>query len=105
MPRQKGTPKTGGRKVGTPNRVTRDIRELAQVYGESALGTLVGVMGDASSPPETRIRAAGMLLDRAYVKPTESIQANITQEPPELTGEALTEEIKRRGLPTPFLEE
>ena len=105
MPRQKGAPKTGGRKAGTPNRVTLDIRELAQVYGESALGTLVCIMGDASSPPETRIRAASMLLDRAYGKPTESIQASITQEPPELTGWALAEELKRRGLPTSFLEE
>jgi hypothetical protein len=28
--RPKGTPKTGGRKAGTPNKVTREVRELAQ---------------------------------------------------------------------------
>ncbi len=27
MPRPKGLPKTGGRKAGTPNRVTREVRE------------------------------------------------------------------------------
>jgi hypothetical protein len=30
MPRQKGTPKTGGRKKGTPNRLTRDVREYVE---------------------------------------------------------------------------
>jgi hypothetical protein len=32
MPRPNGTPKTGGRRRGTPNRVTREVREfLAEV--------------------------------------------------------------------------
>jgi hypothetical protein len=30
MPRQKGTPKTGGRQAGTPNRVTASIRQAFQ---------------------------------------------------------------------------
>jgi hypothetical protein len=28
MPRRKGTPKTGGRRKGSPNRVTRAVREF-----------------------------------------------------------------------------
>ncbi len=28
MPRPKGTPKTGGRRKGTPNRVTRELRQM-----------------------------------------------------------------------------
>ena len=30
MPRQKGTPKTGGRVAGTPNRITASIRQAFQ---------------------------------------------------------------------------
>lgn len=42
MPRPKGLPKTGGRKAGTPNRITREVREAIlrafdQVGGEDYL--------------------------------------------------------------------
>lgn len=32
MPRPKGLPKTGGRKKGTPNKVTREAREAALAF-------------------------------------------------------------------------
>ncbi len=36
MARPKGTPKTGGRKKGTPNKTTAEIKELvAQLVGEN----------------------------------------------------------------------
>lgn len=34
MPRKKGSPKTGGRKRGTPNRVTREFRETVRLLLE-----------------------------------------------------------------------
>lgn len=37
MPREKGSPKTGGRKAGTPNKVTKATKEvLAQFIGDEA---------------------------------------------------------------------
>lgn len=35
--RPKGLPKSGGRTKGTPNRVTADIKALAQTYGPEAI--------------------------------------------------------------------
>lgn len=61
--------KTGGRTLGTLNRVTREIKELASPYGAEALGTLVEVMRSNGSPPAARIAAAREVLDRAYGKP------------------------------------
>lgn len=34
MPKQKGSPKTGGRKAGTPNKATSDIREKIKTFLE-----------------------------------------------------------------------
>lgn len=44
MPREKGTTKTGGRKAGTPNRQTSEIREtLRGLFGE-----LIESLGDVN---------------------------------------------------------
>lgn len=70
----KGLPKTGGRRRGTPNKTTADIRALAQEFGEAALRKLVEVMNHADSPPQAKISAANALLDRGYGKPSELVE-------------------------------
>lgn len=58
----------GGRQKGTPNKVTADVRALAQAYGPKALEVLAEIMQSKSQPPAARVSAAKELLDRAYGK-------------------------------------
>lgn len=79
MARPKGMPKTGGRKRGTPNRATAEVRVLAGQYTEDAVTTLVDIMRDEKQPAVARVSAANGLLDRAHGKPP---QAVVTAEVP-----------------------
>ena len=60
--------KTGGREKGTPNKATASLKEAAQVHTETALATIVELLGDDSAPA-TRLAAAIALLDRGHGKP------------------------------------
>lgn len=65
--------KTGGRKAGTPNKATADIKAIAQPYGPGAVDALVKIMKDEAAPESARVRAASELLDRGYGKPKQAI--------------------------------
>lgn len=65
--------KTGGRKKGTPNKATRDIKALAQQYGDAAVAALAEIMRDKKKPPAARVAAAKELIDRGYGKATQPI--------------------------------
>lgn len=65
--------KTGGRRKGTPNRATREITELARQYVPAAVKELARLARAAESE-SARVSAIGMLLDRAYGKPSQAIQ-------------------------------
>jgi len=65
---EKKRAKTGGRKAGTPNRVTAEVRTLAQQHGADAIGTLAEIMADTTRNENARIAAARELLDRGYGK-------------------------------------
>jgi len=68
-----------GRRKGTANRVTRQIREAAQEHGEAALKKLVSLMnkGDTDS---VKLGAAKEILDRAYGKSVINADINVTRE-------------------------
>ncbi len=67
--RSKGTPKTGGRQKGTPNKATAGIRKAAQAHGLAALKKLVAL---TKSKNETVVLAAcNAILDRAYGRPAQ----------------------------------
>lgn len=70
--RPKGLPKTGGRKKGSPNKATADVKALAGVYGASAIEKLAYLMEKGESEQVQRA-AASDLLDRAYGKPAQVI--------------------------------
>ena len=70
--RPKGLPKTGGRKPGTPNKVSNAVKELASAHGPEAIRTLVTLMKSADSDA-TRVSAAKEILDRAYGKATQIV--------------------------------
>ena len=72
----KGSPKgvkQGGRKKGTPNKSTAEIKELAQTYSTDALKTLAMIML-TSENDTAKIAAAKELLDRGYGKPTQAME-------------------------------
>ncbi len=66
--RPKGIPKTGGRVKGVPNKLTADVRALAQEYGPSAIQTLAEIMQDREQVAPARVAAAKELMDRGYGK-------------------------------------
>ncbi|PSL23465.1 hypothetical protein [Dyadobacter jiangsuensis] len=61
--------KTGGRKAGSKNIISADIRYLAQSYANTAIEVLFGLMTN-SKQDVVKISAARELLDRAYGKPS-----------------------------------
>lgn len=64
--------KTGGRALGTPNKVTAEIRDAARKHGPAALAELARIM--TSSPSDgARIAACREILDRAYGKAPQAI--------------------------------
>lgn len=61
--------KTGGRKAGTPNKVSRvDIRKTAAIFSLRAVATLVEIMENEKANNSDRIAAAKEILDRAHGK-------------------------------------
>jgi hypothetical protein len=73
----KGHKKFGGRTKGAPNRTSLDIRQLARQYTTEALETLVSILWDTESGASARVSAANILLDRAWGKPTQSVDDNV----------------------------
>ncbi|MGV0999409.1 MAG: hypothetical protein ACOYBQ_08805 [Fluviibacter sp.] len=63
--------KTGGRKAGTPNKITADVRALAQQYAPDVLAALLGIAGDIEQHGSARVAACKEILDRGYGKSQE----------------------------------
>lgn len=64
----------GGRKAGTPNRVTQDIRAIAQAHAGDAIAVLLEVMQGKALAPAARVQAARELLAYGYGKPGPVVQ-------------------------------
>lgn len=75
--RAKGAPRPegSGRKRGTPNRATRDVRAAAQKYTTRSLTTLVKLL--KSTNEDVRLKAAREILDRAHGKPMVSAELTV----------------------------
>lgn len=68
MPRgSKPGERRGGRAKGTPNKITSEIKAIAQQYGQEAIETIVSIMTNGESE-QARLAASKELLDRAYGK-------------------------------------
>lgn len=72
--RPKGLAKTGGRKPGVRNRVTRDLKEAAQRYTRRALKELWKIATTPSYPVEVRLKALESVLDRGHGRPARLIE-------------------------------
>ena len=66
-----------GRKRGAPNKVTAQVKTLAQEYGEQAISVLAKLMVESDSP-QAQIAAAKELLDRGYGKVTQHTELSGT---------------------------
>jgi hypothetical protein len=75
--RPKGQTKSGGRQPGSRNKATAEIKALAQEYAPAALKEAARLAKEAVSET-ARIAAIALVLDRAYGKAAQSIEANIT---------------------------
>ena len=64
--------KTGGRKKGTPNKATADVKAAAQMHGPAMIAELARLATQAESEA-ARVSAIGMLLDRGYGKSPQAI--------------------------------
>ena len=68
--------KTGGRKKGTPNKHTAEVRELAQQHGPACIERLAEIaMGDN---PTAAVSACKELLDRGWGKSVAPIELSGT---------------------------
>ena len=84
--------KTGGRKIGTPNRVTADLQEAAQAYTPAALKTLneICVGGESEA---ARVAAANSLLDRGHGRPTTHVTGDLTHNPVMVHSKPISETV------------
>jgi hypothetical protein len=64
----KGSPKSGGRKKGTPNKITSEVKELAQRFGEEVIDQLHHIATNKKSSDGDKIAAIKELLNRGYGK-------------------------------------
>jgi hypothetical protein len=68
-----------GRKPGIPNRVTADIKALAQSYGPEAIEELVRILRKSEND-NARIAAIKELFDRGYGKAAQAVIVNGDEE-------------------------
>jgi hypothetical protein len=54
-------------------KASADIRSLARSHTDSAVKTLVGIMGQPKAPPAARVAAASAILDRGWGKPAQAM--------------------------------
>src|SRR6516165_12022425 len=66
--RKLGSPKTGGRKPGTPNRKTREIGELLESLGHNPIEAMVPIATDPNASLELRGRMNAELAQYVYPK-------------------------------------
>ena len=89
--RKRGTPKTGGRRKGTPNKVTVAVREAALQHGPAAIVELARLMTEGQSD-QVSIAACREILDRAYGKARQSVEHTGHD-----SGPIVVNEIRRGG--------
>ncbi len=63
-----------GRKKGSVNKATVEIKALAQKHSDAAIKKLVKLMNDKETPAATQRAAANDILDRGFGKPAQAIE-------------------------------
>ncbi len=73
---RKGDPKTGGRKKGTPNKTTADIKAAFREHGQEFVRAVLKLT--KSKDENVRLKALQICLDRGYGKAVQHIEAEIS---------------------------
>lgn len=58
--------------------ILKDVKACAKAHSESAVKTLVEIMESKKAPSAARLLAANSLLDRAWGKPTQFVDAQVS---------------------------
>lgn len=66
-------PRGAGRPRGSLNKVTAEVKELAQVHTAQAIQTLAEIMLNGRESSTVRVAAANSLLDRGHGRPHQAI--------------------------------
>lgn len=98
--------KTGGRKAGTPNKITADVRALAQQHAPEVLNALLSIACDREQQGSARVAACKEILDRGYGKPHEPCRMDFLSNVPmsSLTDEQLADVAQGRPPRIPPLQ-
>ena len=88
--------KTGGRKLGVPNKITPEIREIAQSYAPAAIKEAARLMVHAKTEA-VRVSAINTILDRAYGKAPQAVEMSGPDKGPIETRD-ITDEMRARAL-------
>ena len=93
--RPKGTPKTGGRVAGKPNKATAEIKQIAREYGPAAVHKLAELAGlvkgvSAAASEAARVAANREILDRGYGKAMQGVEISNGDEKPLMVDATLT---------------
>jgi 3-methyladenine DNA glycosylase/8-oxoguanine DNA glycosylase len=67
-----------GRKKGSPNKATFELKQAAAEHGQEVLDALMRIIRDQETPANTIVAACRELLDRGYGKPTQYVEENVT---------------------------
>lgn len=71
MAKAKGSQKTGGRKKGSRNKATADIKAALQKHGQALVKALLALV--KSKDEKVRLGAIKEALDRGYGRPAQAI--------------------------------
>jgi hypothetical protein len=89
--------KTGGRKAGTPNKATADIKALAQAAAPAAFAKVVRLASSAKSE-QVQLKAIEIILDRAYGKPHITAEVNTPRDVRDLSTAELLRVLAAFGI-------
>ncbi len=76
MAAHKGCIKTGGRKKGTPNKITADIKAAFRLHGDELVKALIKLT--KSKDERVRLGAIQTAMDRGFGKPVQHIEAEVS---------------------------
>ncbi len=65
-----------GRKPGSRNKITADIKLVAQSFGEEAIKHLVEIARDGEAAPAARVAAVKEILDRGFGKSKQEMEVS-----------------------------
>jgi hypothetical protein len=69
-----------GNPGGRP-KIVGEVQELARQHTVEAIETLAAIMRDTKAPPAARALASNSILDRAYGRPPQTVNANVASRP------------------------